>query len=182
MLEWIMIEHCAPTLAGLKTAGLINYRFLSEEVLGREVEEENQKLNKKGVFLDILKKKNQQALVYVYRRDRLAEDLKKKGVAEELLQYGYTEHGPNACLQHLKKRLDHMECFPHEIGLFLGYPLEDVRGFIEHKGKDCKCCGAWKVYCNEYEAVRLFEKFRKCTELYLQLYANGRTVMQLTVG
>lgn len=25
--------------------------------------------------------------------------------------------------------------FPHEIGLFLGYPLGDVKGFIKHKAK-----------------------------------------------
>ena len=36
--------------------------------------------------------------------------------------------------------------FPHEIGVFLGYPLEDVVGFIRHRGKCFTCCGCWKSY------------------------------------
>lgn len=37
------------------------------------------------------------------------------------------------CIDHLKKRLFTHDGFPHEIGAFLGYPLEDVRGFINIK-------------------------------------------------
>lgn len=46
--------------------------------------------------------------------------------------------------------------FPHEVGLFLGYPLDDVTGFIEQKGKNYKCCGIWKVYGNEKQTQMLF--------------------------
>nr|WP_246552423.1 DUF3793 family protein [Vallitalea pronyensis] len=40
----------------------------------------------------------------------------------------------DACLQRLKERYKHSKC-PHEIGLFLGVPLEDVKSFIKHNGK-----------------------------------------------
>ncbi len=36
--------------------------------------------------------------------------------------------------------------FPHEIGLFLGYPLTDVEGFIHNHGRNYLLCGMWKVY------------------------------------
>ena len=39
--------------------------------------------------------------------------------------------------------------FPHEVGLFLSYPPEDVKGFIAHRANDFKCAGLWKVYGNE---------------------------------
>ena len=51
--------------------------------------------------------------------------------------------------------------FPHEVGLFLGYPVEDVIGFIENKGKNCLCCGCWKCYSNACAAQKAFDKFRK---------------------
>ena len=55
MLEQKMIEHCSPTLAGLKTANIFNYRFSSIDILLEEIQAENQKLNRKGVFIEILK-------------------------------------------------------------------------------------------------------------------------------
>lgn len=36
--------------------------------------------------------------------------------------------------------------FPHEIGIFLGYPLADVEGFIQNSGRNYILCGMWKVY------------------------------------
>ena len=65
--------------------------------------------------------------------------------------------------------------------MFLGYPLEDVKGFIINEGKNCKCIGCWKVYSDECEAVRLFEKYKKCTYIYKRLHTMGRTVEHLTV-
>ena len=29
--------------------------------------------------------------------------------------------------------------FPHEVGLFLSYPPEDVKGFIDHRANNFKC-------------------------------------------
>ena len=68
MLEQKMIEHCSPTLAGLKTANIFNYRFSSIDILLEEIQAENQKLNRKGVFIEILKIKDTQVLLYVYRK------------------------------------------------------------------------------------------------------------------
>lgn len=51
-------------------------------------------------------------------------------------------------LMRLSKRLNENGDFPHEIGLFLGYPVKDVEGFIENKGENFLLCGCWKVYSN----------------------------------
>lgn len=72
--------------------------------------------------------------------------------------------------------------FPHEIGLFLGYPLGDVEGFIRNRGQNCKCAGCWKVYCNELEAQKRFARIQKCRKVYARLWAQGRSVWQLTVA
>lgn len=181
-MERKIIEHCAPTLAGLKTANMFNYKFSSMDVLYMELENANQILNQKGLYVEILKVKEYRALIYVYRANRLQKDLEKAGVDVLLRRYGYSNCRLFDCLVHLKERLKEFDCFPHEIGVFLGYPLEDVIGFIEQGGKNCKCCGMWKVYSNECETQQLFTKFKKCTDVYVKVFTEGRTLMQLTVA
>lgn len=85
-------------------------------------------------------------------------------------------------LRRLQERLAVQDDFPHEIGVFLGYPVEDVVGFIENAGQNCKCCGCWKVYCDECTAMRTFAKFRKCRDVYKRLWQEGRSILQLTVA
>ncbi len=67
-------------------------------------------------------------------------------------------------------------CYPHEIGLLLGFPLEDVEDFIRHEGKDYLYCGAWKVYHNPGAALRIFESYRKVRDHTLQLLLEGTDI------
>ena len=85
-------------------------------------------------------------------------------------------------LDRLKSRIGENNEFPHEIGIFLDYPLGDVSGFITNEGRNFKCVGCWKVYCNECEALKMFQKYHKCREVYRNLWAKGRSVLQLTVA
>ena len=67
-----------------------------------------------------------------------------------------------------------------EIGLFLGYPPEDVEGFIENS-HECKMSGFWKVYGDVHSAELLFNKYKKCTKVYCEQWKNGKTIERLTV-
>ena len=79
----------------------------------------------------------------------------------------------DACLEHLQKRF-RLE-FPHEIGLFLDYPPEDVRGFLEHRGAESLAVGYWKVYGNVEKARRAFRRYRRaeCDAARSLLNGNG---------
>lgn len=181
MIEQYLIRHCSPTLANLKTANLFSVRYESLDKLGAYVEYWNGSLQEKGVTLTVLCANQGMALVYVYRKKKLQEDLGKPGVLSFMRHYGYDKADVDNALCTLKKRFVSCEQFPHEIGLFLGYPLGDVIGFIENAGKNSKCSGCWKVYCNECEALKLFAKFQKCKEVYERLFQNGCSIGQLTV-
>jgi len=183
MLDKMLIEHCSPTLGGLKTANLFSHPYSSGEELNSTISAWNKELNPKGVSLYILCIRGERALVYVCRTSMLENDLQSSGVPEFLMGYGYRKVSPSYCIEKLRERLQRSPVFPHEIGLFLGYPLEDVRGFIDNAGQNCKCAGYWKVYCNERETVKLFMKFKKCREIYTNLFENRvRSVLQLTVA
>lgn len=181
-MENYLIEHCSPTLASLKTANLFNYIYESEEQLHGYIAKLNESLEETGVSVAILRKCQRSALIYVYRQKKLEEDLRQEGVAGFLQRYGYEEFSAKAAIALLRTRFGREGEFPHEIGIFLGYPLGDVCGFIENAGRNSKCSGCWKVYCNECEAIRLFAKFDKCKEVYKRLFHQGKTVRQLTVA
>ena len=63
--------------------------------------------------------------------------------------------------------------FPHEMGILLGYPSEDVSGFIEHKGRDFLYSGYWKVYGNLQEKLKLFHKYETARSTQVELLACG---------
>lgn len=182
MLDQHLIAHCSPTLAGLKSANIFNYSFKSVKLLDLQLELLNAQLYPKGVAIRVLRYSGTRALLYVYRGRKVQEELKRQGVLDFLSNYGYETDQLEYCLQYLSRRISsHLE-FPHEIGLFLGYPLEDVQGFIDNKGKNSRCTGCWKVYCNECEAQKLFDRFDKCKGIYWNLFRRGRTISQLTVA
>lgn len=181
-LENEIVKECAPTLAGIKMANLFNYRFVSEDEFNSEIKTANMNLNEKGVYIEVLRKTDMSSLIYVYRPSMLFKAVNNDDVWNILSSYGYIERSIQACINILKERLMTQPCFPHEIGLFLGYPVEDVKEFIFNKGQNCKCCGVWKVYYNEQESVRTFARFKKCSEVYQKVFVGGRTLNQLTVN
>ena len=182
MLEKYLIGHCSPTLASLKTANLFTYAYDGEAEFQEEYRMWAARFREKGVSLMVLRRRRNTALLYVCRKERLKKDLQQPGVAPFLAACGYPAAEPEAALERLRCRLADNAAFPHEIGVFLGYPLGDVMGFIRSGGRNCRHAGCWKVYCNEAETLRLFEKFKKCRDVYLRLWNQGRSVLQLTVA
>lgn len=182
MLEKYLIDHCSPTLASLKTANMFCCTYQSEESFLGDVEQWNQQMQEKGLYMTVLRKQKQRALIYLCRPQRLEKDLKKKGVRKFLYACGYRGRDWKEMLEELKENIKASETFPHEIGVFLDYPLEDVIGFIENTGKNCKCSGCWKAYGNKKEAEKKFFRYKKCKEVYSRLWENGRSVLQLTVA
>lgn len=182
LIEKCIIEHCSPTLAGIKPAGLFSCPLGGEAEVLEQIRQLNLKLSGRGVVVSVMNKRDGRALIYVYRETMLKKALENRETAEFLKTCGYGGLNVEKAVARLKERLAQSDGFPHEIGVFLGYPLGDVIGFIENGGKNCKCVGCWKVYCNECEAKKTFEKFKKCTGIYRRLYETGKSVLQLTVA
>lgn len=128
-----------------------------------------------------LRYRNNVGLIYVYRPRRLAADLENDAACRLLPGCGYAVSGCSACIRRLIQRLEACDGFPHEIGLFLGYPPEDVDGFINRHG-EAKYTGIWKVYGDVPSALRTFERFKKCTEIYMKKWAEGSSIERLTVA
>ncbi|MCR4787064.1 MAG: DUF3793 family protein [Lachnospiraceae bacterium] len=181
MSEELIIEHCSPTLAGIKTGSLFSVRVTEDTDINKEVRDLNKILRKKGIRIIPLKKTDKYALIYLYRPEHLKKDFNDPQTLSILKKKGYEPQNPECCIAQLIKRLERGDVFPHEIGLFLGYPPSDVECFMKHPCKGVKCCGCWKVYSEPERAKNTFKRFRTCTEAYHQMNKNGKTLAQLAV-
>ena len=182
MSEDLVIRHCAPTLAGIKTGNLFSCACPCKAALTKELCRLNRKLVPKGIRILPLKVRKGRALIYVYRPNALECDLADHRSRGLLLRYGYTQGDSNRCVIHLIRRLRSDGEFPHEIGLFLSYPPEDVLGFILNKACNHKCIGCWKVYGDEQTAKNIFRKYEECSRIYSQQWEQGKSIEQLTVA
>lgn len=181
MLEEMMVKNCAPTLAGIKVGSLFNCNCLSGQDVFDRIRVLNRRLLSHGIRIIPLTSSCNSTLIYVYRPDKLTWYLAQDDVKAILADLGYPAEDADLCVRTLADRLYEQDSFPHEIGLFLGYPAEDVKGFIENHARGCKCTGCWKVYGDEKAAQELFAKYRKCTDIYCRLYKRGSSLEKLTM-
>lgn len=183
-----ILKNCSQTLAGLKTGSIFNISDMPVSVLEFQIAVLNSKLNPLGIYIERIRSKKSNSLLYVYRRSQLIKDLIRPGVREILRSFDYPECGPSCeailegQVQFLMQRLSDYDCFPHEIGLFLGFPVDDVKEFIRHEGRDCIACGYWKVYFNKNKALSTFRQFRICARIYEIAAMEKRPIEEMTVA
>lgn len=182
MSEDYLVRNCAPTLAGLKTGSIFTCPYESKEALLDSIRQLNKRLGPKGLRLLPLRFSETKALIYLYRPARLRGDLSQATAESLLRRQGYQAGSCEQCVAQLARKLREKEDFPHEIGLFLGYPPEDVKGFICLGPQCCKCTGCWKVYGDEEAARKTFAQFKNCTRDYCRQWEKGTDIERLAVA
>ena len=171
-----IILHCAPVLKKVKMSSMFTVpaaymRFVRSVFRGT------------GIQVKCLCQGAGRAVVYVYRETEVQQCLEEPQVAEFLQQYGYESSQAEACLNHLGRRVSlsaqGIESYPHEMGIFLGYPLEDVQGFIRHGGKDSRYTGYWKVYGDVAQAKQAFQAYDDAKECAVLEYMAGKRMNEI---
>ena len=181
MSEETLICHCAPTLAGIKTGNLFRCAYPDRREMIEDVRRWNTALSPKGLRLIPLQYDKGSAMIYLFRPARLQADLNDHMACALLQARGYATQTCSRCIVSLMDRLRQSAEFPHEIGLFLGYPPEDVSAFMEHRDTGCKCVGFWKVYGDETAARKTFDRYKKCSDAYYRQWKKGKPLDQLII-
>ena len=181
MSDETLVRFGSPTLAGLKTGNLFTCEYSDRRELSDELRGLNRKLVPRGLRLLPLRWSEKRVLLYLYRPERLEKDLSDGDARELLKEEGYPGRNAEACLVELIRRLRGRKAFPHEIGLFLSYPPEDVRGFIRYGGRKSKLTGCWQVYGDAENARRTFERYDRCTRIYCRRWSEGVPLTRLAV-
>ena len=181
MSDAFLVEHCAPTFAGLKTGNLFRISYADIEVFREELRRLNGILKKKGLRAVPVRMTAEFALIYLYRPDFLKRDLSCEETARLLTSLGYEPQSVNRSVAFLARMMREKEAFPHEVGLFLGYPPEDVLGFMKSSREGVKCVGCWKVYGDEASARAVFRRFQRCRKVFEENVQRGRNLEALIV-
>lgn len=179
MLESQIAHYCGPALAGIKSANLAAFYKSDFPDIKDEIKKLNMSLNKKNIFFECVCECEKRILLLVYRKDKLKCRLENPEINNFLKSYGYGNC--KSCkdyITHLKKRLKNKD-FPHEIGAFLGYPINDIYGFINGKNNKCLMVGEWKVYVDVEGAKLLFERYKACRNGIQKRINQGKTLAQI---
>ena len=119
----------------------------------------------------------------IFNREKLEKSLLDEENREFIKQYGYEDFSVNSVIEKLAGRYTEFKEgraeFPHEMGIVLGYPLEDVSGFIENNGKNYLYSGYWKVYKNAEEKIQLFKIYKDIKKYFVEQIENGRQIHQI---
>ncbi|PJI10048.1 MULTISPECIES: DUF3793 family protein [Clostridium] len=171
-LLYIIICNCGPTLKKQKIASLVTFSN-DKRKLNLIWNKYKDRLRKKlGVSFFELRRDKRNIVVLFYNYEMMEIHIKDKQNIVFLNRFGYkSEMNVNQCLCHLKRRFE--KICPHEIGVFLGYPIEDVISFMDCNDTECKMVGYWKVYHNVEKAKVIFNNYDSIKESIIELILKG---------
>ena len=160
--------QCAPVIAGIKISNLLTIQT-------KKLRELSEILKKTNLSFRVIYPGRERLVILVYREEELRKYLVSEEVEGFISGLGYKTSDISEMFPIFVRRyIRYMEIkkdFPHELGLFLGYPVEDVEGFIRHNGKNYLYSGYWKVYKDADTKIKLFKNYEKVqTEIVRMLY------------
>ena len=168
--------QCAPVIAGIKISNLLT-------IPTKKLRELSETLKRTRLSFRVVYPGRERLVILVYREDMLKEYLERNEIRAFIRKCGYNVSDINQIFPVFVRRyMKYMELkqdFPHELGLLLGYPIEDVEGFVANNGKNYLHSGYWKVYKDAETKIRLFRDYEKVqTEIVRMLY-EGIDIMSI---
>lgn len=168
-----LVLQCAPLISGLKTSNLLiicrdNFAGLTAILM------------KTNISWYVLTDSGDKIMLLLFNEKELTSYLKEERVVKLLAGRGYRTELLHEILPVFRERyrqyMADKRQFPHEMGVLLGYPIEDVEGFIHHNGRNAMLTGYWKVYENITVKEHLFHKFEVVKKTMLQLVFFGVSI------
>lgn len=177
-LSLLLAIHCAPVLLGIKAANIMT-------VTGQDYLKVRDLLQGTDISYCFLNTKEDMGILYLYRKWEIIKYLHSEDIQSFLKGYGYATENFDEMLEHLQNQIDSYcngeIAFPHEIGIFLEYPLMDVKGFLENNGKHFVYSGYWKVYTDEHNTLRKFQEYDMVRKFAIQAIVSGKKIWEIVV-
>jgi hypothetical protein len=158
----------APVRDGAKPAELLTFCPSLYDLHGTWKVKGKRIVTGMGLSVCTLKEREDCACLLIYDAGTLSRCLDLHWNAPLLRDAGYHTFTTEAYLANLKERFQ--QSCPHEIGLFLGIPYDDVVGFIRNDGKNSLFDGYWKVYSKPERAKAIFRKYDVAKERSLRSF------------
>jgi hypothetical protein len=130
-----------------------------------------------------LRESGEGSLLLFFSGTLLYRQLRDPAVAAFLQQLGYPPPGDlPGTLAELQRRFRAGSALPHEIGLFLGYPLKDVAGYMGRTDLPCTGCRMWRIYGDPTPSLALSDRFIVCRNLMAKRLRATRSPMALLLA
>lgn len=177
LLRYLLVK-LAPVLLGVKPSGLLRLTSCRLPAMKKQHElfclHQNEILAALQLECRILKRNSENVVVLFFRTETLRRTLAEPAHSTFLAHRGYS---PGAELKELETRCRENQEFPHEIGVFLGYPLKDVCGYIENPA-GCLALprGLWRVAGDPGESLKIMERFRRAEATVRKLIERNATL------
>lgn len=169
-VETQLALQCAPLITGIKISNLLIVPSENEKTL-RTI------MHQSGLSFYRLIQTDEKMTFLLFHRADLQTYLQKKETQQFLKEEGYENLEFGNILRRFQERYQQFmqgnSSFPHEMGLLLGYPIEDVQGFVEHDGENYLYSGYWKVYADVEKKIELFQEYENAKEYVIQKLAEG---------
>ena len=152
-IERYFLLYAAPVLTGAQPSSLVCFH---KRFRGAWNQCTDRLCETTGLCVTMLYENQDTFALLIYDRRKMAAIFRCPVAVELLKAHGYPHA---ASLPHMLACLKTRFCecsFPHEIGIFLGYPPKDVCAFIQKNGREYLCCRYWKVYHDEQSAIETF--------------------------
>lgn len=162
-LAAFLVSSAAEVLRGVKPANLIRIvrRRLpcGRSLYGLWQDFGAQVLHGSALSALTLRDNDDGVLLLLYRPELLEVRLKGRTMRTFLQRMGYPAPGDLAsCLRHLQKSFaDHNS--PDEVGLFLGYPVKDVKRFMTGHPNPWQGRCLWRIYGPPSRSLRLYRRY-----------------------
>nr|WP_315104307.1 DUF3793 family protein [uncultured Catonella sp.] len=168
--------QCAPVISGIKLSNLLT-------IPAKKLRELFRILRGTGLTFRVIYPGKERLVILVYREDELKEYLEKEEIKTFIRRCGYPISDIKQMLpMFIKRYIRYMELrqeFPHELGVLLGYPIEDVEGFIRNNGKNYLHSGYWKVYKDAAAKIKLFKNYEKVQTEIVRLLYEGIDIISI---
>ncbi len=173
----MMIHYCAPTLCGIKSGNMF---FIKNEDYSESCFNEwKETFFTHGIMAFAIKISETTTGILTCNVCWIRKILDNAMVSAYLREKGYNSSSVVDFVEIFSNRIKTQNGFPHEIGVILGYPIEDVIEFENHQGKDCKYCGYWKSYSNIEKAKTCKCRYKHCSCLCEKWYKEGFSITQI---
>lgn len=176
VLDMQLAFQCAPVLMNYKISNLL---IVEKEKIKQVV----QLFQKTQLSCRLLMVSEEKSAFLVYRESELVSYLERAEVWALMEAFGYENRQLSKILKEFSRRYtQYVQAdgeFPHEMGLLLGYPVEDVVGFIQNEGENFLYSGYWKVYTNLSEALGHFERYNQAKETAVRMISEGKDIFHI---
>jgi len=164
-----LVESLAPLVLGIKPSVLLNVS-INNDMEWKEFEELF--THQKALQIKEIRELKGRLQVIFYQREKLDSVLRQKPIQEFLTTLSYPEHySLDSYLSLLKHKITSLK-FPHEVGVFLGYPLKDVLGFMGLLPLPYRKTQGWRIYGDETLSNEVYEKYRQARSMMRKLVGN----------